>query len=196
VPNNSIVVARRGVLGVPALSGALLGLVFWWQSLTPTFIPRPWEVQAGISACCLAIGYAIGTLIGRCLQRVVDRWSASSRAIVRRSAWVVLGVAWLISVVLGAAVWVAWQNEQRSLMRMESVGWLDVALAVTLSVVFGAVLILLGRVLSEALGAINRFFNRYTPALSRASPPRCSSWSLVGWPCVASSPMRSPLIGP
>ena len=97
---------RRGVLGSPTLGGVLLGLVFWWQSLTPTFIPRTWEVQLGISAGCLAIGYAIGTLVGHGIERVLDRWATPPGPIARRGAWVVLGGAWLISVVLGAAAWV------------------------------------------------------------------------------------------
>jgi uncharacterized membrane protein len=38
--------------------------VFWWQSLTPTLIPRSWEMQVAIGAICLAIGYGTGTLAG------------------------------------------------------------------------------------------------------------------------------------
>jgi len=54
------------VLGPPTLGGSSLALLFWWQSLTPTLIPRSREVQTTIGAVCLAIGYGIGALVGHC----------------------------------------------------------------------------------------------------------------------------------
>ena len=59
------------------LSGSSLALLFWWHSLTPTLIPRSWQMQAAIGAVCLAIGYGIGTLAGRWGQRyppIVASW--------------------------------------------------------------------------------------------------------------------------
>jgi uncharacterized membrane protein len=160
---------RNEVLGSPTLGGAVLGLVFWWQALTPTFIPRPWPVQVAIGACCLAIGYGIGTLVGLGVGRVLDRWAWAPGPAARRRVWVVLGIGWLISALLGAAAWLAWQDDQRNLMGMEPVGWIDALLAVALSVVFGVLLIVLARVLAIGESAINRFFSRYAPSVLAAT---------------------------
>src|SRR5262245_27394565 len=114
-----------GVLGPPTLSGSSLALVFWLQSLTPTLIPRSWGVQATIGAVCLAVGYGIGALVGYSARGFLERWS--------RSGWIVLGAAWLIGFFLGAALWMGWQNEQRDVMGMTSIGSLDAVLMGTLS---------------------------------------------------------------
>jgi uncharacterized membrane protein len=45
---------RPGAFGTPTLSGSSLALLFWWQSLTPTLIPRSWKTQAVVGAVCLA----------------------------------------------------------------------------------------------------------------------------------------------
>src|SRR5262245_8150319 len=68
---------RRGALRTPTFGGSSLALLFWWQSLTPTLIPRSWEAQTVIGAVCLAIGYGIGTLAGRWMHRLLDRWGRS-----------------------------------------------------------------------------------------------------------------------
>src|SRR5262249_14035595 len=111
---------RRAVLRTPTLGGSLLALLFWWQSLTPTLIPRSWAMQTAISAICLAIGYGIGTLAGRGVQRLLEWRRRSPGHAIRRRAWIVLSAAWLIAIVLGATQWLRWQNEQRSLMGMAS----------------------------------------------------------------------------
>jgi hypothetical protein len=43
--DKAVAAERRGVFGTPTLSGSLLALLFWWQSLTPTLIPRSWEMH-------------------------------------------------------------------------------------------------------------------------------------------------------
>ena len=44
----------------PRLLGLLLGLLFFWQSLNPTLLPRSWPVQALLCGACTAIGYGLG----------------------------------------------------------------------------------------------------------------------------------------
>jgi uncharacterized membrane protein len=156
------------VLGNPTLSGLSLALLFWWQALTPTLISRSWVVQTVISAVCLAIGYGIGTLVGRWVHRLLDRWGRLPGPVTRRRGWIVLGVAWLIGVLVGAVLWVGWQNEQRRLMGIASVGWFDGVLMVTLSAVAGALLVVIGRAIAKGVGAINRFSQRHLPAVLAA----------------------------
>ena len=151
------------MLGPPTLGGSSLALLFWWQSLTPTLIPRSWAVQATIGAVCLAIGYGIAAVVGRCACGFPERWSHSRVDAILQYGWIVLGAAWLIGVFLGAVLWMGWQNEQRSFMGMASIGSLDAVLMGTLSLPLGALFVLIGRVTTNGVGASHRFIQRHVP---------------------------------
>jgi uncharacterized membrane protein len=159
---------RERELGTPTISGSSLALLFWWQSLTPTLIPRSWEVQATISAVCLGIGYGIGTLAGGCAQRLLERSGRSPGDLIRRRSWIVLGAAWLVAVILGARTWMSWQNEQRNFMGMASVVRLDGVLMSALSLLAGVLLVVVGQVISKGVAASNRFIQSHLPAIVSA----------------------------
>src|SRR5262245_4831815 len=152
-------------LGTPTLSGSSLALLFWWQSLTPTLIPRSWQTQVAIGAVCLAIGYGIGTLAGRGMHRLLERSGRSAGDVIRRRSWIVLGAAWLAGVILGARQWMAWQNEQRNFMGMASIDWSDGLLMAVLSPTAGVLLVIIGRLIANGVAAINRFIQRHVPAV-------------------------------
>jgi uncharacterized membrane protein len=156
---------RRRVFATPTISGASLALLFWWQSLTPTLIPRSWEVQAAVSAVCLGIGYGIGALMGGCAQRLLERSGRSLGDLIRRCSSILLVAAWLVAVILGAKIWMIWQNEQRTFMGMASVVRLDGMLMSALSLVAGMLLVLVGRVISKGVAASNRFIHSHLPAM-------------------------------
>src|SRR5262245_5396486 len=106
-----VAAGRRRALGTPTLSGSSLALLFWWQSLTPTLIPRSLGIQTAIGAICLAIGYGIGTLVGRGVHRLLERWGRLAVSAIRRRSWIVLAGAWLVAIVVGATRWLGWQHE-------------------------------------------------------------------------------------
>src|SRR5262245_25343316 len=160
-----VVAERRGALAKPTLSGSLVALLFWWQSLTPTLIPRSWEMQTGIGAICLAIGYGIGTLAGRGLHRLLERRGRLPGHVMRRRGWIVLAAAWLVAIFLGATRWLGWQNEQRSFMGMASLVWLDGVLMSALSPFAGTLLVVLGRAIARGVAASNRFIQRHVPSI-------------------------------
>jgi len=166
-PNSDEPVAteRRGALGTPTLSGSLLALLFWWQSLTPTLIPRSWEMQTGIGAICLAVGYGIGTLAGRGVHRLFERRGRSPGNVIRRRAWIVLSAAWLVAIFLGPTRWLGWQNGQRSFMGMASIIWLDGVLISALSPFAGVFLVVVGRVIAHGLAAGKRFIQGHVPSI-------------------------------
>jgi uncharacterized membrane protein len=156
---------RRGAFGTPRLSGSSLALLFWWQSLTPTLIPRSWETQALVSAICLTIGYGIGTLAGRWAHRLPE-WPGRALAIaIRRHGWIVLGAAWLVGLLMGATLWKRWQDEQRNMMGMTSLAWFDAVLMGVLSPLGGTLLVVVGRVIVDGVAATNRFIQRHVPAI-------------------------------
>src|SRR5262245_48695161 len=165
--DNAATAERRGarLLGSPTLGGSSLALFFWWQSLTPTLIPRSWAIQTGIGAVCLAAGYGIGALVGHCVHAFSDRGTRPRADAIHRRGWIVLGTLWLIGVLLGAVLWMGWQNEQRNFMGMAPIGWLDAALMGALSLPFGALVVVIGRVMTNGVGAGHRFIQRHVPGV-------------------------------
>lgn len=153
------------MLRAPTFGGSLLALVFWWQSLTPSLIPRGWAMQTGVGAVCLVLGYGIGTSAGRAVQWLLERWGRLPGPVIRRRAWMVLAAAWLFATVFGATRWLAWQNAQRSLMGMASLGWSNAVLMSALSPVAGACLVVVGRVLARGFAAARRFVERHVPSI-------------------------------
>lgn len=156
---------RRGqVFGRPTLSGLAVGLLFWCEALTPTLIPRSWVVQGVTSGVCLAIGYGIGTLIGHWVQLLLDRWNRSPGRLILRSGWIAFGVVCVIAIPIGAVVWLGWQNQQREFMGIQpALGWLGAVQMVALSAVVGVLVLLVGRVIANGVGALNRVIGRRVP---------------------------------
>ena len=153
------------VLGTPTFGGLSMSLLFWWESLTPTLVPRPWAAQALTSGVCAAVGYGIGTLIGRWVQRLLIRWSRSPGATTRRWGWILLGVGWLFGILYGSALWLGWQNDQRDLMGMPSLGGVDVVPMVTVAAAVGVLLVVVGRALGKGVGALTRYSRRHLPGI-------------------------------
>lgn len=153
------------MLGMPAFGGALFALVFWWQSLTPSLIPRAWAMQTGVGAICVAIGYGIGALLGRGGQRLLERRGRVPGPVLRRRGWMVLCAAWLAALVLGAPRWLGWQNEQRSFMGMASLGWSDAVLMSVLSPFAGALVVVVARALGRGVAAVERFVQGRVPSI-------------------------------
>jgi len=141
-----------------------VALLFWWQSLTPTLIPRSWQTQAVVSAICLAIGYVIGMLAGRWAHRLSEWTGRSTGNAIRRHGWIVLGFLWLVGVFVGATVWKRWQDDQRNFMGMASLDWFDAVLLGVVSPLAGLLLVVSGRVIVNGLAASTRFIERQVPA--------------------------------
>lgn len=150
---------------MPTLSGALFALLFWWHSLTPTLIPRSWEAQTVIGAICLAIGYGIGTLAGRGVHRLLERWERLPGSVIRRCSWTVLASAWLVAIFLGSQRWLDWQNEQRSFMGMAPIAWPDGVLMSVLLPFAAVLLVFVGRVMARGVLAGTRVIQGRVPSI-------------------------------
>ena len=100
----------------PTFGGLAGAAVFWWQSLSPTLMPRTWVGQAAMSAICVAIGMGLGTLAGNLAQRGLRRFHRSPTAAQRAIAWRVFAALAIIALLAGMALWLRWQNAQRKLV--------------------------------------------------------------------------------
>ncbi|MDG4860757.1 alpha/beta-hydrolase family protein [Streptomyces sp. T-3] len=81
----------------PDLFATCVATLFFWLSLTPSLVPRPWLLQGVIGGITAAIGYAVGAVLSA-LFRALVKWRPSATA--RTRCW---QVYWVLSPVL--AVW-------------------------------------------------------------------------------------------
>ncbi|MFB8078802.1 alpha/beta hydrolase [Streptomyces sp. NPDC056013] len=81
----------------PDLTALCCATVFFWSSLTPSLVPRPWYLQGLVGGITAVIGYALGSGLGW-LCRTVAPWRQPDRF--RTRCW---QAYWLLSPVL--AVW-------------------------------------------------------------------------------------------
>ncbi|WP_413082427.1 alpha/beta-hydrolase N-terminal domain-containing protein, partial [Streptomyces cacaoi] len=58
-PPSSAWIVRRW----PGLTALCCATLFFWVSLTPSLVPRPWFLQGVIGGINAALGYAIGALL-------------------------------------------------------------------------------------------------------------------------------------
>ncbi|MEU3689792.1 alpha/beta hydrolase [Streptomyces narbonensis] len=143
----------------PDLTALLLATVFFWSSLTPSLVPRPWYLQGIVGGITAAIGYALGSTLAWLFRALVRRRPAERT---RTRCW---QAYWLLSPVL--AVWLISESArmQRQLRVLQdlpptltwhtpmialiALGLLLAALLVARSVRLGAVTLirLLGRLL-------------------------------------------------
>ena len=147
----------------PTFGGLVGGLVFWWQSLSPTLLPRSWAVQAAISAICATVGYALGTLGGRLVRTVLRRRGTHLAASGWRRARVALAAVGALAVVIGSVRWIGWQNDQRDLVAMDHLSAVTVLPMLVVTVVLGAVLGAGGRVVGAAVRGLDRWNQRHLP---------------------------------
>ncbi|MFM7064381.1 MAG: alpha/beta-hydrolase family protein [Actinomycetes bacterium] len=125
----------------PALGALAVGYVFWLASLRPTLLPRPAVMQGALSALCLNVGYGVGGVLvgwGVWLGRR-NGWSGPS-AQLRRAARRALLVLGAVGVVAGVPMWLAWQNQQRELVNLPTVGVGAVVTMLVVTVLAGLVL--------------------------------------------------------
>lgn len=147
----------------PTTGGAAVALLFWWQSLSPSLLPRAWVIQAAVSALCTAVGYAIGTLLGRLLRAALRRSDRRIPGATMRQVRLVVGVLAPVAVVTGLALWVGWQNDQRDLVDMDHIGAVSALPMLVVTVVLTVFLASIGRLVGGMVRALDRWNRRHLP---------------------------------
>ncbi|MCA1439674.1 alpha/beta-hydrolase family protein [Ensifer sp. IC4062] len=147
-------------------TGLLVGVLFFAVSLTPSLIPRPYQIQGAISGFSLAAGYAIGVFL-RWLWSFFELPDASARR--QRTLKIVAGL------VCGAAVAVflwqtaGWQNTVRNIMGLEPIETAEpLKLGLIAASVF-ALLVFLARLFRLTFHFLSRMLERLvTRPIARA----------------------------
>ena len=155
--------------------GAVMGILFFAASLTPSLLPRPWLLQGIISGIALALGYCVGAGMAR-FWRYLELPMPSERPSTR----------WLRGLALAAVLALAcvflwrmteWQNSIRDLMEMPPVESMHRAWVTGLATAVALGILIL-------VGAIVWLCWRAAAVLSRVIPRRIAmaiSVVLVGF---------------
>lgn len=151
----------RVVRRPPGWGGVVGAVTCYCLSLTPSLLPRSWELQSVAAGVTAAVGYAIGAVIGWACRYFGVRPSSQ----VRLWSWIALGVLGL-----GAVIWVTvhsvtWEDGLRRLMGMyPHVVWWQWMLVPVASAVLCALLVVLARSIRLGTRSIARGLNRLIPA--------------------------------
>ncbi|MFB7368702.1 alpha/beta hydrolase [Streptomyces sp. NPDC056222] len=84
----------------PDLTALCVATFFFWSSLTPSLVPRPWHLQGLVGGITAAIGYALGSVLAWLFRALVRRRPGErARSRCWQVYWVVAPVVsiWLIS---------------------------------------------------------------------------------------------------
>ena len=148
----------------PDLTAAITATVFFWLSLTPSLVPRPWYLQGVVGGITAAIGYALGALLSWIASVAVRRRpDARTRQRMRTRAWQAYFV-------LGAALTVVLLNQsadmQRQLRKLQglppTLTWHSLMIAL-LAVVLCGLMLLIARCVRLATRSLIRVLLRFVP---------------------------------
>ncbi|MFI5764014.1 alpha/beta hydrolase [Streptomyces sp. NPDC051563] len=154
-PDESYLVRRW-----PDLFALCLATVFFWASLTPSLVPRPWLLQGVIGGITAAIGYAVGTLLSSLFRLFVKR-RPGDRA--RARCWIAY---WILSPVL--SVWLIsesahMQRELRSLQGLSPALTWHTPMIALLAVATWLLILLAARSVRLASSRFIRWLGRALP---------------------------------
>ncbi|WP_174248244.1 alpha/beta-hydrolase family protein [Streptomyces hoynatensis] len=144
----------------PDLTASLVATFFFWLSLTPSLVPRPWYYQGAVGGITAAIGYGIGALLSW-LYRLLSPWQPSERA--RARCWLAYLVAlpFAVAFMLGRSA-----DMQRELRRLQelppTLTWHSLMIAL-ISLAVLALLLLVARAIRLGTRTLTRLLNRFVP---------------------------------
>ncbi len=153
----------RRLLLRPNLGGLVVGLLFWWRSLSPLLLPRSWIVQAMVGSLSLAVGYMLGTLIGYWVHSLLERLHRQPGPTLRRRVWIGFAAVSAAVVVVGSVMWPRWQNDHRKILTMGPTSSSGAVPMLLLTVFLTLVLAFGGRFVWAGVRWIDRRLSRYIP---------------------------------
>nr|WP_240979358.1 alpha/beta hydrolase [Streptomyces sp. HNM0574] len=152
----------------PGLTATCVATVFFWLSLTPSLVPRPWYLQGVIGGITAAIGYALGALAHWLIRLAVTalrpRPDARRRAQrLRARGWLGYYVAAVALTVVALSESARMQRELRALQELpETLTWHSLMISL-LALAVAAALVLIARTVRLGTRALIRVLCRFVP---------------------------------
>ncbi|MBN7776526.1 alpha/beta-hydrolase family protein [Nitratireductor aquimarinus] len=141
-------------------AGMVLGVLFFFASLTPSLIPRSFEVQGILGGVAFSAGYGIGVLL-------VATWRylqlpSVDKGLLRLTR-LVLSLISLIVIVVGLYNSAAWQNSVRGVLNMEPVDSAYPVSVIIIAILTFAFLFLLARGIIALGRAVANRLDKFLP---------------------------------
>ncbi|MFD0549391.1 alpha/beta hydrolase [Streptomyces rectiviolaceus] len=144
----------------PDLTAVCFGTVFFWLSLTPSLVPRPWLLQGVVGGITAAIGYGLGSAVST-VCRALFRWRPGEKA--RARLW---QAYWVLGLVL--TVWLITESDhaQRRLRELQglppSMAW-HTPVIMLIAVLLWALFLLVARGIRLGARRLIRALHRFVP---------------------------------
>lgn len=151
------------VIAPPTFGGLVMALLFGWRSFPPTLMPRTALVQGAISAICISMGYAIGTVLGRIVRYVLVSTGRSISKESWRAARITLAIVAALTAVFGLVMWLVWQNRQRDLLAMDHLAPATILVVIIVASILIAVLMTIGRLIGAAVRGLDSWLTKRIP---------------------------------
>ena len=148
----------------PDLTATITATIFFWLSLTPSLVPRPWYLQGLVGGITAAIGYALGALLSWITAAVVRRRPGEQlRRRIRTRAWQLYFLLGSGLTVLLLSQSADMQRELRKLQGLPpTLTWHSLMIAL-LAVALCCLLLLMARVVRLGTRALIRVLLRFVP---------------------------------
>jgi uncharacterized membrane protein len=143
-----------------SLAGLTGALLFYCLSLTPSLLPRAWYLQAVMSGITVAIGYAVGTLVGWLLRSLIP-WRPG-RALRLAGRWSLAG-ATVVLIPLFGFLGARWQHQIRELVEVSQPSEARYIFVVLASILIAAALIAVVRGIRSLVRVAARPLRRVIP---------------------------------
>jgi uncharacterized membrane protein len=146
----------------PVFLGLVGAVLFFWMSLLPSLLPRPWWLQGVISGIAMAVGYGLGVGSSALLRWFIGRDPSPA---FKRQVWqfskILLPAATAGFVLLG----LAWQNEVRHILDVEPISATYALTAALVTIIVFWLLLAVSR-------AVRTNTRKLRHMLQRKLPPR------------------------
>jgi len=138
----------------------VLAGLFFFVSLLPSLLPRPWWAQGIVSGLSLAIGYGFGLLTSSLYRYFIE---SELSVDAKKQAWRGLRIGLPIFVIATLLFGSGWQNEVRSLVGVETIGLGYTFSFLLITVLVFLILIFLSRGIRKLGVRINKILQQHIP---------------------------------
>lgn len=148
-------------LGRISYSGLAVATAFLWFSATPSLLPRGPLFQGIVSGAAAAVGYCLGAFFAWLVRFMLSRdrrWPSPPWYL-----WAALGVIFAVGTSVMFYWYSVWQNEIRSLMKVDQLSWTAYPLIIVVSVIVFVLLMVIGQLWAALVVWSVRKLNRFAP---------------------------------